>query len=504
VIPVAGSGTQSSGSLPPLLLAPEPAPPLESASSAESLLERLARALERSGIPYCQWKGHWSSHRWATGHGDVDLLVGREAITEFKAVIGQLGFKAAYPAAHRRLPGIESYFGHDPMVPRLLHLHVHYRLMLGDYWRPVYRIPIERAVLERSLQGQPFRAPSPTYQFLIFVLRLMLRQVGRPHLSAQTRWTSGVEIQLASLEASSDRDELAEILARHLPTVSLALFDRCVRSLQGESGRLERAVLPWQLHQRLSSHARRPEASAVLSAALERILPSSVVRIISPDQMHLAAGGAVIALLGGDGSGKTTCARELARWLAPVFFTMRAHLGNPPRSALTLLFGGLLKLQHGLERLLRHTARPGSYLELIRYVCMARDRFRLYRRVHQFAARGGVAICDRYPVEQNRLLVGPCIPALLRDKPDRVRAWLQLKEADYYDRMLGPDALCVLRLHPDLAVARKAEEPADYVRARGRVIWDTDWKGTGAHLLDASQPLADVLLRLKSIVWSTL
>jgi thymidylate kinase len=497
-------GTQSSGSLPALLLAPEPAAPLESAVTAEPLLNRLARVLELGGIRYCQWKGQWSAHRWATGHGDVDLLVDRDAITQFRTIIGQLGFKAAYPAGYRRIPGVESYFGHDPLVPRLLHLHVHYRLVLGDYWRPIYRIPIESPMLDCTVRGQPFRAPSPTYQFLVFVLRLMLRQVGRPLLSAQTRWTSGVEIQLASLEAGSDRDQLADILARHLPTLDLALFDRCVRSLQGGCGPLERAVLPWQLHQRLRSHARRPEVAAVVSAALERILPGSVARTISPDQVHLAAGGAVVALLGGDGSGKTTCARELARWLAPVFLTMRAHLGNPPRSVLTLLVGGLLKLQHGLERLLKHTAAPASYLELCRYACTARDRFRLYRRIHRFAARGGVAICERYPVEQNRLLVGPCIPGLLRGKPDKLRAWLRQKEASYYNHMLGPDVLCVLRLDPDLAVARKPEEPADYVRARGRVIWETDWTSTGAHLVDASQPLPDVVLRLKSIVWSTL
>ncbi len=501
---MASPGMQTPGPLPALVLAPEPAAPLDSVASAESLLERLARALELSGIRYCQWKGQWSAHRWASGHGDVDLLVDREAITEFRRIVGQLGFKAAYPAGYRRIPGVESYFGHDPVVPRLLHLHVHYRLVLGDYWRPIYRIPIERPMLERSVRGQPFRAPSPTYQFLVFVLRLMLRQVGRPLLSAQSRWTSGIEIQLASLEAGSDRDELGDILARHLPTVDLEFFDHCVRSLQGGCGRLDRATLPWQLHQRLRSHARRPQAGAVFSAALERILPGSVARTIWPDQMHLATGGAVVALLGGDGSGKTTCARELARWLAPAFLTMRAHLGNPPRSALTLLVGGLLKLQHGVGRLLNRAAHPAGYLELFRYVCMARDRFRLYRRIHRFAARGGVAICERYPVEQNRLLVGPCIPGLLLGKPDRVRAWLQLKEASYYDRMLGPDALCVLRLDPDLAVARKPEEPADYVRARGRVIWETDWAGTGAHLVDVSLPLADVMLRLKSIVWSTL
>jgi hypothetical protein len=81
---------------------------------------------------------------------------------------------------------------------------------------------------------------------------------------------------------------------------------------------------------------------------------------------------------------------------------------------------------------------------------------------------------------------------------------LLLREAAYYERMLGPDVQCVLRLDPELAVARKPEEPADYVRARGRVIWETDWTGTGAHLVDASRPLADVMLHLKSIIWSNL
>jgi hypothetical protein len=81
---------------------------------------------------------------------------------------------------------------------------------------------------------------------------------------------------------------------------------------------------------------------------------------------------------------------------------------------------------------------------------------------------------------------------------------LQRAEASYYRRILGPDVRCVLRLDPEIAVIRKPEEPADYVRARGRVIWETDWTGTGAHLVDASQPLSDVLRRLKSIIWSAL
>jgi hypothetical protein len=53
-------------------------------------------------------------------------------------------------------------------------------------------------------------------------------------------------------------------------------------------------------------------------------------------------------------------------------------------------------------------------------------------------------------------------------------------------------------------VLRKPEEPADYVRARGRTIRETDWSAARAHLVDASQPLPNVLRELKTTIWSIL
>lgn len=488
----------------PALALPETGPVGAPAAQpgAESLLERLAAALHSQGIKYCQWKGHWSSHRWTSGHGDVDLLIAREALPLFRRVVGELGFKSAQPAGHRALPGIESYFGYDPVVPRLLHLHVHYRLVLGDYWKPVYRIPLERQLLDAAVPGRPFRVPAPTHQFIVFVLRLMLRQVGRPLLSVQSRWISGVQIQLESLESCSSREELAAIVQSHLG-IELSLFDRCVRSLRGECRALERALLPWLLHQRLRSHARRPPPGAVLSAALEKGLASTGYRL-TPTGVRLSTGGAVLALVGGDGAGKSTCARELVQWLSPTFPTMHAHLGNPPKSMVTLAVGGALKLQQSLERSLNQPPERGGLVELVRHLCTARDRHRLYIKVHRFAAAGGISICERYPIEQNRALVGPVIPGLLSGDGGRIAQWLCRTETSYYQRILRPDMIAVLRLDPELAVARKPEEPTDYVRTRNQIIWNTDWSSTDAHMVDASRPLPQVLQQLKAIIWSAL
>jgi thymidylate kinase len=496
-------GVRSSQALSALTLEAELADPAKSPPSTGGLLEQLASALDREGIRYCQWKGHWSAHRWSRGYGDVDLLVDHEAVAAFRTIAARLGFKLAHPEGPRQIPAVEHYFGFDPQVPRLLHLHVHYRLLLGEYWKRVYRIPVERRILEQSVPGRPFRVPSPTHTFFIFVLRMMLRQVGRPLLSAHARWLSGIHVPLASLEAASDTGELALLLEQHLSPVDGAFFDRCVRSLQDQSGRVERFLLPWQLHLKLRPHLRRPPVHAMLTALLEKLLPWLASRVADA-RMRPSGGGLVVALIGGDGSGKSTCARELHSWLAPEFPAMRAHLGNPPKSLLTLVAGAALKLQQQMESWLRRPLKPGGHLELFRHLCTARDRFRLYQKARRFAVAGGIAVCERYPIRPNYVHVAPVIAELVPDQAGRLAQWLCQAEASYYQRFLEPDLLFVLKLDPELAVVRKPEEPADYVRARGRAIWETDWSASRAHLVDASQPLPDVLRQLKTTIWSIL
>jgi hypothetical protein len=478
--------------------------PVPSPDAGWTLLQQLVKALETQGVGYCQWKGHWSAHRWAVGQGDIDLLIDHAAIPKFRSLVAELGFKLALPPGTRQIAGVESHFGHDPAVPRPLHLHVHYRLMLGDHWKTMYRLPIERPMLETAVPGEVFRVPSPTFQFLVFVLRMVLRHRGRPLHYAQQRWLRGFQHQLEYLEEISDRKALAAIISQHLPTISLGFFDRCVTALHGQGSPMRRAALAWQLHRRMRAHARRPSPASVLIAVLEQVLPSGLVGLMSDRRMRIAGGGTVVALVGGDGAGKSTCASQLSAWLSEDFATMRAHLGNPPRSVLTLVVGGALKLQQAFERRIGREPSGVSLIDLLRHLCTARDCHRLYQKVRRFATRGGIAICERYPVPENRLLVGPRIPELLSPRPGPIASYFRNAEVSYYGRILPPDCLIVLRLDPELAVRRKPEEPADYVRTRGRLVWDTDWSTTQAQVVDASRTPPEVLGQLKSIIWSVL
>ena len=69
---------------------------------------------------------------------------------------------------------------------------------------------------------------------------------------------------------------------------------------------------------------------------------------------------------------------------------------------------------------------------------------------------------------------------------------------------MAPDLLLVLRLDPEVAVRRKVTESATHVRTRSRELWEVDWRDTRVRVIDANQPLEDVLAGLKSLIWAEL
>jgi thymidylate kinase len=87
---------------------------------------------------------------------------------------------------------------------------------------------------------------------------------------------------------------------------------------------------------------------------------------------------------------------------------------------------------------------------------------------------------------------------------NRLIKFLARLETKYYQQLLLPDLLIVLRVHPETAVQRKTDEDAASVRVRSTQIWEADWRQLPAYVIDANQPKEQVLSELKALVWSNL
>ena len=83
------------------------------------------------------------------------------------------------------------------------------------------------------------------------------------------------------------------------------------------------------------------------------------------------------------------------------------------------------------------------------------------------------------------------------------RAVVRMEE-NYYRRYTAPEVLIVLRVDPEIAVQRRADEDVIAVRERSTEIWQVAWQHTRAHVIDAGRPKAEVLAQAKAVVWSEL
>lgn len=480
------------------------------APGADGLVARLGTALAAERIRYCQWTGHAKLARWVVGEGDIDLLVDRRDADRFARTLEGLGFKLALPPAEQRVTGVVSYLGLDPALRRLIHVHTHFRLVVGSDWAIHYHLPLERAVLETTVQRALFRTPPPELELILLVIRRTLsHQLRDGFRRGEPRWLAAVQPGLQRLEREIERPALAGALARHLPEVSPALFDCCLASLRPRCPTRLRLAARTALAWRLRAHARRPSPGTVARRLLAALAARAGLRAEwkrGPGK-RLAAGGAVIGLVGADGAGKSTCARALDDWLAAELLARRVHLGRPPRALATLLAGGLYKASRWLDGLLGR-ATPSTatiHLELLRTVATARDRARLSRRARRFALSGGVVLCDRYPVPEAYALAGPSTAqGIAASAQGRLAAWLRRVESRYYAEIREPDLVLALTVDPETAVRRKVDEPAGYVRERASLLWNTDWSLSGAVVVDAARPHPDVLSELRTRIWEAI
>ncbi len=495
--------------------------PTNQASSVSELIGDLLFQLDTEDINYCHWKSNWKIDRWLEGEGDLDLLVKRGDIGKFTAVLSELGFKKVLTPPEMEVPGILNFYGFDSTTQKLVHVHAHYQLVFGHDLTKNYRLPIEDAYLASAVRSGEIIIAAPEMELILFVLRMVLKfspleTFARYAMRKSKKHFATIVEELKYLETQVDDLKLITAFQQHFPMISSQLFDDCVESLQSKATIWQRISVKRRLEKELSVYGRMSGWAEKLTKFKRRIIFSfrRFIRRKKPLK-RFESGGVLIAIVGGDGAGKTTCVNEIYGWLSKKFETRRFHLGKPPKSVLTLSVAGMLKIKRKINAIrgksleseeVNLTALKTGFLQQLRWVCTARDRFWLYRKIRRLAANGAIVICDRYPVPNLRLMDSPKITPVSYNFRlfNRLQELLSQLENYYYGRIISPDFMFVLRVEPDTAVIRKTDEAKVHVFSRSKELWNFNWQGIPARLIDAGRPLAEVLADLRLSIWRVL
>ena len=382
---------------------------------------QLIDSLNRHEVEYCHWKSNLTLANALTGGEDLDILVDRKALSQFVTILLGLGFKATVIKSGDNVPGIYHYYGLDPETGNISHIHLYNSVVTGESFVKSHFLPIERMLLENPEYFSNVRIASKSAELVLFILRIYIKYGSLLDSIRLARHPDAVLEELRWLQAGANMSVSLELLEKYCPVIDEKLFLKGIEILNEPNSLIKRIRLAYTIRRHLSIYKKYTRFER-LSAYAKLLSIKLMLRFTGKKKNKtLNSGGAIIAFVGADATGKSTLVSETSRWLGSVFATKTVHVGKPPSSWVMMPLRIILPL---MRRLLPHLRRSWvsdkarksspstgqasvSLIYAVRAVALAWDRYQLLIKVRHLAANGNIIICDRYPTETLEAMDSP-------------------------------------------------------------------------------------------------
>jgi thymidylate kinase len=473
----------------------------------------------RQHVSYCYWKSSRRIHDVLAGAGDVDLLVERADQHRVQVILTERDFKLFPSVADRDHPATMTFLGYDERSGQLIHIHLHFLLIVGERLVKNYRIPWEHVLLTRAILHPtlPIRILAPTSEAVLLVVRacLELRRLDLMTLCVWQATTRKFALDRAELAARLDRREVRDLAAELL---NADLAELVVDALYSEQPLETRA----RLRRRMQRHFAAYRSYNAVEARMRSVgrallwgagsLNKHVLHAPRPWSRRAPGGGCMVAMVGVDGSGKSTSVTTMRAWLGAKVDVVPIYFGTGDGRP-SLLLRPLKLMMPLTRRVLKSKPRvashgklsgpaPGPLYSLLLMVwatAVALDKRKKLAAARRGTNRGLIVLTDRYP--QSQILGfndGPLLSRLTR-----VPQWLRRFEGASYHlaRCLPPDLVIKLVVTPETAARREPTMDPAVIRQRVAALQRLELPGSRVVCVDAEQPLAEVIRAVKREIW---
>jgi thymidylate kinase len=496
-----------------------------------SSIVALLDTLESVDIPYCHFKSNEHVAEGMCGDTDLDILVGRECHDAIATALGTAGFKLFNSGWLTRYAAVEDWLGIDSRTGKLAHLHIHWQMVAGEPYLKGYRLPWERQILADRVWNSEhgIHTASPEMELVLLLTRAALKMRTRSAISARFGHSAhGEDLrrECVWLLERVNAERFARLAHSILPTDIVALMQGVLVAGRLDSWQfiaLRRALLrhlaPWRSYSPVHAHLlrwHRELSRRLLQRVMQRLGRLTV------DRRSPTSGGMIVALIGADGSGKSTQCKSLVKWLGWKVDVARVYFGSgdgPMSWHRRLLLAARNVL--GRSRVWAGAAAsqtksradmppasgraPGPF-KILYALSLALEKRRAIRKAVRARNRGMIVVCDRFPQNQ---ISGYNDGPLLADCLERGFPWgpaarLERRLLAVFS-MVVPDLLFKLNVSEAVAGERKADTPKAMIQKKIDAVRSLTF-GPGCEIieLDADRPLEEITLAVRRQVWQRL
>jgi len=489
--------------------------------------------INKQKIIYCHFKSNEHVNAGIQGVTDLDVLIDKGSYKEVCLALVNANFKLFRSTPLSGYPSVEDWIGFDVTTGNLAHIHLHWQLVLGESNLKGYRIPWEKTILNSRIwdKNAQIYVSSPEMELLLLLTRSALkfrfRSLIRRALFGIPLWGEDIDREYKWLLKRIDYKLFESVFSIVLPSniinlVTRELKNKKVRSQEMHIFRLQikRHLKPWKTFNLFHAHIERWSREYKLKVRNKLLNRMGYMTV---DRRSPSTGGIVVAVLGSDGSGKSTQVKALSTWLDWKIDVVSVYFGSGDgsiswhRSILRFiqrLVGSLIvkkTTNTSVNYIDRHRGLGGkrSFFGKLFYsvyaISLAIEKRSTVKKVIRARNKGMIVLCDRYPQNQ---IKGYNDGPLLQDPSDSHKLWgifalVEQKVLAVFSRV-EPDLVIKLNVSECIAKDRKPDTPEEMIKKKidavRRLKFSSECKIV---LVDSNLKFEDVQITMRKVLWDS-
>jgi thymidylate kinase len=390
---------------------------------ALQIVNQLLNDLNSSNINYCHWKSNEHLEAAVNGDTDLDILFDKDQEQRVIKILKRNKFHLFEAVWYRKYKGIVDYIGFDKEAGKIVHVHTHFNLDIGEVGIKSYHLPWEDLILKNRVYNENFNTfiSSPETEYLLLVVRTAFKHdiintksnknIAR-HFNLEAKWlydriTTEQLSLLASTVLGTEMTELIKTIR-----VSESHDERLFVSLK-------KLLKPYFARHRLLSFQRVSYLKIVHNIKRLQIKIGKLFRLpVRVSKRKLPHRGVILCLMGADGAGKSTQTKEITKELSKKIDVLFMYMGSGDgaisfqrklisniinfgirfnSSSKSLSKTSPSKEEPTLKKDISKKSLFRQFILSINAVSLAFEKKNRLKRIDKERKRGGIIICDRYP-----------------------------------------------------------------------------------------------------------